>query len=188
MSSNARSQVRLLAVDVCDELFMRSKAFRDLVSPSFDRFLQLAVGYRSRDPLPGPADCAENLRTKALAAIQRWERAFGMHYPQVPHTRSTSSPPPQPPTLKDNCISKGGCCYCRCLSQHAHSVKIPPIFADFLWVPLPQGLPQVLVPGNRAVIGAAGAGGGSPEGEPSVVNIPQQQQQQQGPLFAPLLP
>ena len=76
-------QVRLLSVEICDELFMRSKVFRDLVSASFDKFLQSAVGYSSKDPLPGPADCAENLRTRALAVIQRWENAFGLHYPQA---------------------------------------------------------------------------------------------------------
>ena len=49
-------QRRLLAVELADVLFQRSKVFRGLLAPSMTAFLEQAVGFKRENPLPGPAD------------------------------------------------------------------------------------------------------------------------------------
>lgn len=49
----------------------------------FSRFLELSVGHRSENPLPGPADVAVQLRELALATIEVWTERFGSLYRQV---------------------------------------------------------------------------------------------------------
>ena len=76
-------QVRLHAVALCDELFMRSRIFRGLMAQRFSRFLELSVGHRSENPLPGPQEAAVQLRERALEAIEVWTERFGSLYRQV---------------------------------------------------------------------------------------------------------
>ena len=76
-------QVRLHAVALCDELFMRSSIFRGLMARRFSRFLELSVGHRSENPLPGPQEAAVQLRERALEAIEVWTERFGSLYRQV---------------------------------------------------------------------------------------------------------
>lgn len=87
-----RPQTRLLALEVCDVFFTRSQAFRGHLSQHFSSFMAATVGHQQDQPLPGPAAVAVTLRTKALAAIERWQQQWGQYYPQVsgfacsPHT------------------------------------------------------------------------------------------------------
>ncbi len=76
-------QVRLLALEVCDELFARSKHFRGLLIARFTYFLELVVGYKSENPLPPPAPAATALRGRALEVLERWHAQFGAKYKQV---------------------------------------------------------------------------------------------------------
>ncbi|PKA54403.1 UV-stimulated scaffold protein A like [Apostasia shenzhenica] len=77
------SQVRYLTVLVIDELFMRSKLFRNLFVVNFDQFLSLSVGFRRNLPLPPPASIATNLRSKSVELLEKWNDSFGIHYKQL---------------------------------------------------------------------------------------------------------
>ena len=76
-------QVRLLALEVCDELFGRSKHFRALLTSRLTHFLELVVGHKTENPLPPPAPAAVALRAKALEVLERWHGQFGAKYKQV---------------------------------------------------------------------------------------------------------
>ncbi|KAF8060617.1 RPL32A [Scenedesmus sp. PABB004] len=77
------AQTRLLALELCDVLFARSKRFRALLAGQFSAFVALAVGHRPDAPLPPPAGAARALRERALEAIEAWHEAWGLHYPAV---------------------------------------------------------------------------------------------------------
>ncbi|KAK9825982.1 hypothetical protein WJX74_003112 [Apatococcus lobatus] len=77
------AQVRLHTVALDHELFMRSRAFRRLMAQRFSRFLELAVGHRTENPLPGPQDVAVQLRELALETIEIWTERFGLLHRQV---------------------------------------------------------------------------------------------------------
>ncbi|RCV06048.1 hypothetical protein SETIT_1G132200v2 [Setaria italica] len=83
LMSKPHSHVRLLAFSVADELFMRSKLFRSLLTDALDGFLPLAVGFRRAHPLPPPAASAGLLRKAAVQALERWHHLFGAHYRQL---------------------------------------------------------------------------------------------------------
>jgi hypothetical protein len=87
-------QGRRLALDLCDHLFARSRAYRGLVTASLGELLALAGAQRQggggaaaaaapRRPLPGPAAAAAALREEALAALSRWAAAHGRAHPQL---------------------------------------------------------------------------------------------------------
>lgn len=75
--------MRRLAVDVADELFGRSSAFRSLVASNFTEILELTLGYKPGMPLPPPAHDAGQLRQRALECVERWTENYGSIYPQV---------------------------------------------------------------------------------------------------------
>ncbi|KAK9121970.1 hypothetical protein Syun_019587 [Stephania yunnanensis] len=77
------SQVRYLALLIIDELFMRSKLFRSLLTARFEQFLTLSVGYRRNLPLPAPLAIASRLRSKAIEFLEKWNASFGIHYRQL---------------------------------------------------------------------------------------------------------
>ncbi|KAL0428730.1 UNVERIFIED_CONTAM: UV-stimulated scaffold protein A [Sesamum radiatum] len=77
------SQVRYLALLIIDELFMRSKLFRNLVVENLDQLLSLSVGFRRNHPLPAPASVASVLRSKAIEFLEKWNESFGIHYRQL---------------------------------------------------------------------------------------------------------
>ena len=79
----APAQVRLLALEVVDELFGRSKHFRGLLAARFTHFLELVVGYKGEAPLPPPPAAAVALRARALEVLERWHAAHGAKYKQV---------------------------------------------------------------------------------------------------------
>jgi len=84
------SQVRLHAVEVCDHLFTRSRAFRTAAVAQFPALLEASVGFRPARPLPGPPQLATQLRERALDAVERWNDKYGVFYQQA---GSHSHPP-----------------------------------------------------------------------------------------------
>lgn len=76
-------QVRLLALELLDVLFTRSRLFRALVATKFSNILELVVGFRSDHPLPPPATTATHLRCKALELIKKWYSEHGSTYQQI---------------------------------------------------------------------------------------------------------
>uniref|UniRef100_UPI00358E2CA4 UV-stimulated scaffold protein A isoform X2 n=1 Tax=Myxine glutinosa TaxID=7769 RepID=UPI00358E2CA4 len=74
------SQVRLSALQLCDELFTRSHCFRLLLLADFRLFLGLTAGAEEGQPLPPPRDTARMLRRHALFAIRSWNEKFGANY------------------------------------------------------------------------------------------------------------
>lgn len=77
------SQVRYLALQIIDELFMRSKLFRTLIVESLEQLMSLSVGFRRNLPLPAPPSVASLLRTKAIEFLEKWNVSFGVHYRQL---------------------------------------------------------------------------------------------------------
>ncbi|XP_058738771.1 UV-stimulated scaffold protein A homolog [Vicia villosa] len=77
------SQVRYLAFQIIDELFMRSKIFRTLVVEDLDQLMTLSVGFRRSLPLPAPPLVASVLRSKAVESLEKWNVSFGVHYRQL---------------------------------------------------------------------------------------------------------
>ncbi|GFP91899.1 uv-stimulated scaffold protein a homolog [Phtheirospermum japonicum] len=77
------SQVRYLALLIIDELFMRSKLFRNLLVENLDQLLSLSIGFRRNHPLPAPASVASVLRSKAIEFLEKWNDSFGIHYRQL---------------------------------------------------------------------------------------------------------
>ncbi|XP_021760292.1 UV-stimulated scaffold protein A homolog [Chenopodium quinoa] len=77
------SQIRYLALLIIDELFMRSKLFRTLITENLDQLLSLSVGFRRNQPLPAPSSVASVLRAKAIEFLEKWNSSFGIHYRQL---------------------------------------------------------------------------------------------------------
>ncbi|KAH9620827.1 hypothetical protein KSS87_015134 [Heliosperma pusillum] len=77
------SQIRYLALLIIDELFMRSKLFRTLITENLDQLLSLSVGFRRHQPLPEPPSVASVLRLKAIEFLEKWNNSYGIHYRQI---------------------------------------------------------------------------------------------------------
>uniref|UniRef100_A0A803KZP0 UV-stimulated scaffold protein A C-terminal domain-containing protein n=1 Tax=Chenopodium quinoa TaxID=63459 RepID=A0A803KZP0_CHEQI len=77
------SQIRYLALLIIDELFMRSKLFRTLITENLDQLLSLSVGFRRNQPLPAPSSVASVLRAKAIEFLEKWNSSFGVYYRQL---------------------------------------------------------------------------------------------------------
>lgn len=77
------SQIRYLALLIIDELFMRSKMFRTLITENLEQLLSLAIGFRRNQPLPAPPSVASVLRSKAIEFLEKWNDSFGIHYRQI---------------------------------------------------------------------------------------------------------
>ena len=81
---------RRLAVVIVDELFCRSQQFRDMHMERLDAFIRRAcVGSESNasgDPaeaMPGPAEDADALVSRAVHALEGWTERFATHYPRL---------------------------------------------------------------------------------------------------------
>ena len=82
---------RRLAVVIVDELFCRSQQFRDMHMERLDAFIRRAcVGSdssgASADPaeaMPGPAEDADALVSRAVHALEGWTERFATHYPRL---------------------------------------------------------------------------------------------------------
>lgn len=81
-------QTRLHVVNLIDQLFQRSRAFRAQLTANFTDFLELSLGFRHERPLPGPASIASQLRDRALEVVEHWNDKFGSTYKQVCYTHS----------------------------------------------------------------------------------------------------
>ncbi|CAO2835467.1 unnamed protein product [Amaranthus hypochondriacus] len=77
------SQIRYLALLIIDELLMRSKLFRTIITENLDQLLSLSVGFRRNQPLPAPSNVASVLRLKAIEFLEKWNASFGIHYRQI---------------------------------------------------------------------------------------------------------
>lgn len=77
------SQTRLHVVNLSDQLFNRSKAFRNHLTAHFTEFLELSLGLRHDKPLPGPANTANQLRDRSLEIVEQWNDKYGTSYKQV---------------------------------------------------------------------------------------------------------
>ena len=64
------SDIRILCLDILDELFSRSHYFRTQVLESFDSITLLCVGVDSLNPLPLPAAAARKLQSNAIRIIK----------------------------------------------------------------------------------------------------------------------
>lgn len=77
-----RLQMRLAALHVCDELFLRSKHFRRLLMDNkFPIFVEQVVA--PGKSLPAPKDAAKTLLEKALECIQQWNQRFSRHHVEL---------------------------------------------------------------------------------------------------------
>ncbi|RDD42712.1 UV-stimulated scaffold protein A [Trichoplax sp. H2] len=74
------AEIRLSAVQVIDELFMRSHTFREALLNDFNQFLDLTVETNLKIPLPPPQTVARNLKRLTLEAMRRWHQQFGKGY------------------------------------------------------------------------------------------------------------
>ena len=82
---------RRLAVVIVDELFCQSQQFRDMHMERLDAFIRRAcVGSDSSgasgDPaeaMPGPAEDADALVSRAVHALEGWTERFATHYPRL---------------------------------------------------------------------------------------------------------
>eukprot|EP00051_Salpingoeca_urceolata_P011994 m.149083 g.149083 ORF g.149083 m.149083 type:complete len:690 (+) comp17338_c0_seq6:230-2299(+) len=78
------AQIRFAVVQVTDELFTRSHAFRLLLVEQFQSFLKLAVGLDDvSDPLPPPPQYTGRLRQQSLECVHRWHEKFGARFKQI---------------------------------------------------------------------------------------------------------
>ena len=78
-------QTRLHVVNITDQLFQRSKAFRNHLTAHLTDFLELSLGFRHDKPLPGPSGTANQLRERTLEIVEQWNDKFGSTYKQVCH-------------------------------------------------------------------------------------------------------
>ena len=80
---------RLHAVVIVDELFRRSRDFRDAHMERLDAFLRRAIvgrddsGADPAEAIPGPVEDADRLVSRACGALQEWNERFGAHYPRL---------------------------------------------------------------------------------------------------------
>lgn len=65
-----------------EQLFARSKHFRDLLTEDFPVFVQLVVGIQDKI-LPPPVQIAQKLKEYALALIKSWFLKYGERYHQL---------------------------------------------------------------------------------------------------------
>ncbi|EIE18629.1 hypothetical protein COCSUDRAFT_45128 [Coccomyxa subellipsoidea C-169] len=77
------AQTRLHALEVCNLLFARSRAFRTAAAAQFPALLEASIGFRPARPLPGPTHLATQLRERALDAVERWNDNYGVFYQQA---------------------------------------------------------------------------------------------------------
>ena len=76
-------QTRLHVVNLMDQLFQRSRAFRSALTANFTEFLELSLGFRHDRPLPGPVGIANQLRDRGLEVVEQWNDKYGSTYKQV---------------------------------------------------------------------------------------------------------
>lgn len=76
------SKIRYSSLQLIEQLFDRSKHFRDLLTEDFALLTQLAVGIQDKK-LPPPVEVATKLRAYAIALIKAWLIKYGEKYRQL---------------------------------------------------------------------------------------------------------
>lgn len=77
------SEIRLTALQMVDELFNRSHAFRDKILEDFQTFMELTLDCEHNCPLPPPKQAASKLKEEAVRYIQQWNDKFGEAYKKL---------------------------------------------------------------------------------------------------------
>lgn len=75
-------KIRYSSLQLIEQLFARSKHFRDLLTEDFPLFVQLSVGIQDKK-LPPPVQVAGKLKDYALALIKAWFLKYGERYHQL---------------------------------------------------------------------------------------------------------
>lgn len=75
-------KIRYSCLQLIEQLFERSKHFRDLLTEDFPVFTQLTVGIQGHK-LPAPPQVAVKLKEYAIALIKSWFTKFGERYRQL---------------------------------------------------------------------------------------------------------
>ncbi|KAL9559142.1 hypothetical protein PS6_000946 [Mucor atramentarius] len=78
----AMAQLRKKHAQLIEQLFDRSKYFRNLLTEDFPLFTQLTVGIQDKK-LPPPAQVATKLKDYAIALIKTWFTKYGERYRQL---------------------------------------------------------------------------------------------------------
>ncbi|KAG0745658.1 hypothetical protein G6F57_006697 [Rhizopus arrhizus] len=76
------SQIRYSSLQLIEQLFERSKLFRELLTEDFPLFIQQVVGIQNTE-LPPPVSVAAKLKQYALALIKNWYIKYGEKYRQI---------------------------------------------------------------------------------------------------------
>ncbi|CAL4099454.1 unnamed protein product [Meganyctiphanes norvegica] len=74
------AEIRFSSFLICNEIFRKSHCFRELLLKDFTLFTDLVLGLDPQRPLPKPISVAENLKKKAIEAIQQWYDEFKNGY------------------------------------------------------------------------------------------------------------
>lgn len=74
------AEIRFNTFLICNEIFRKSHCFRELLLKDFTLFTDLVLGLDPNKPLPKPIPVAENLKKKAIEAIQQWYDEFNKGY------------------------------------------------------------------------------------------------------------
>ena len=83
LTSN-NSETRLMALLITNELFERSKHFRNATANHIKEFVQLTVGGKmNTEELPLPKDAAKVLRKKSILFFENWHIAHGVHFQSI---------------------------------------------------------------------------------------------------------
>ncbi|KAI8078948.1 uncharacterized protein B0P05DRAFT_596799 [Gilbertella persicaria] len=76
------AQIRYSALQLIEQLFDRSKYFRDALTEDFPVFTQLVIGIQGRK-LPPPAQVATKLKDYGIALIKSWYIRYGEKHRQL---------------------------------------------------------------------------------------------------------
>merc|ERR1712048_1067131 len=75
------AEIRFSAVQVIDQVFMRSHAFRCCFANDMHQFFRFAVETDPMHlPLPPPKAAAKELKLLALLCLYKWREKYGRHY------------------------------------------------------------------------------------------------------------
>ncbi|KAG9338543.1 hypothetical protein JZ751_025599, partial [Albula glossodonta] len=81
--SQEHSEIRLSALQMADQLFVRSHHFRTLLVANLQEFLELTVETDAEQPLPPPREVARKLKALAIRTIQTWQDTYGQAYKKL---------------------------------------------------------------------------------------------------------
>lgn len=73
-------EIRFSAFQICDELFMRSHLFRQLLLDDFQLLFELALETNRSNLLPPPKEAANKLKELAAQSIKKWHTKYGNEY------------------------------------------------------------------------------------------------------------